>query len=237
MAILPDIPPIKLDSKLISETELMKYPQFAPNGVYILHMDGKLYLPEWWTAGSENVVGVALITDQCRFVIAPRDFGSHIVWYDKNDIHIPTVFTIRNSDADLIKTDFGGKDNTRNAMSFLYELDLSGDSDHEYAYPTNYALGYCYMYKFRNGKTGYLGAIGEMWAIYQNLAAVNDALERINGQKFEYTTSATVAHWSSTQSSSGNAWGVMMDRGQINAIKKDYSGSNVCIVRPLCPLD
>ena len=43
------------------------------NGIYILHTDGKLYTrQEWDTSNNDKAVGVALISDNCGFVIAPE---------------------------------------------------------------------------------------------------------------------------------------------------------------------
>lgn len=215
-------------SKLISEDALKMYPACAPNGVYILSTDGKLYDPNTWTSGTENAVGVALIADDCRIVISP-DEEKTLPWYNDSNVLIPNVFT--SNDMEIAKFDFGGQENTHAAVGYLSQLE---DADIGPDDLTASALGYCAQYTFKNGKHGYLGSVGEWMTIIKHEAQIDNALSKI-GSWLSHGTIDGTPYWTSTQSQAKAAYAV---KTLINDnMPKIISKNDRCLVKPLCKLD
>lgn len=84
---------------------------------------------------------------------------------------------------------------------------------------TSYAPGFCHAYSRANangkGLTAgrwWLPSLGELMMIYANMRKINYALSLINGA----TQLAETAYWSSTESSTTNAWHLHLDSGDAN---------------------
>lgn len=155
-----------------------------PFGVYIYDIDGNLTLPELWnTANNNKAVGVAIIADNCRFVVAKEDVSSSYVYWGGygTDISTLTSYTSESNAA----TDFDGVNNTAKIITAI-----GNTSD---GHRTGTAAGDCAAYTFPNGKTGYLGAAGEWQVARQNKEDLNSALTLIGG-----TTMKETAYWTST---------------------------------------
>lgn len=119
-------------------------PSSAPNGVYVQHINGRLYTEEVWDEnGSSNVNGIAVISNNSKFVI---ELGNSLRCWSKSDLSlVPGVTTASSLDMDK---DFSGLSNTAAYIDF-YGPD--GDS----------AFQACWKRIFKNGKRGYLGSGGE----------------------------------------------------------------------------
>ena len=90
------------------------------------------------------------------------------------------------------------------------------------------AAEYCAGYTFPNGKTGYLGALGEWKAVYDNKTKVNSAMSLIGGTSFN-----TSYYWTSTQYSSYYSWILYWDYSYLY----DYGSKNYpSCVRAFCSL-
>ena len=164
-------------------------PSDAPNGIYIAHTDGKLYLPDNWnTAENNNAVGVALKSSNCSFIIAPERLDK-IIW-GGHGLTIPGCVNIVGSST---ATDFEGKQNTDALVSYI------GTSK-------TYAALYCYNYTFKNGAKGYLPAKSEIYEAYLNKTAVDDCMALIGGVPMTDTESSLFRIWTSTQNGANNAW-------------------------------
>lgn len=61
---------------------------------------------------------------------------------------------------------------------------------------------------FSNGKIGYLGALGEWQAVYNNITKVNSAMSLIGGTAININY-----HWTSTQYSSFYSWSLSWNYG------------------------
>lgn len=94
--------------RLLSNNSMGISPIDAPNGIYIYSTDGYLYNPNDWTSGETNAVGVALITDKCRFVIAPDT--EHTIQWGGYGTSINGILTT--TDSAIAKTDYNGQYNT-----------------------------------------------------------------------------------------------------------------------------
>lgn len=160
------------------------YDKGMPEGVYVQHIDGKLYTTDEWTAGgfaNDKANGVAVIASECAFVIAKSDIGAS-AWSSNTSNMVDGV--MQTVDKPVAVTDYAGYSNT--------QLMLATDSS---------GAGYsCANYTFPNGKKGYLPALGE-WNIARNNRSAIDAAMGVIG-----TTIQDKYYWSSTQYSSGRAW-------------------------------
>lgn len=202
-------------------------PATAPNGVYIYSNDGKLYNPEEWnTANNDLAVGVAVVTDDCKFAISKSlPMKNAITWGGYGtDISGLTNCTSESS----AQNDFNGQSNTSTIISAL------GSS-------TSIAAGYCRSQSL-NGKTGYLPAAGELYVMWENKSDINSALQKIGASTIDsaFNNLYTDSHypWSSTEYSSSAAWYLYWERSSspLGGVSKG-SGDSGCYVFPVFPLD
>ena len=157
-------------------------------GIFILDTDGNLVKrSEWSTSNNSKAVGVAVLTNNCKFVIAPTQSNSTLVWapHGAQD-SVPGVTTITSlSDA---KKDYKGVSNSSALVS-------------KYRAGTNYAAGWCQNFSFKNGKEGYLGACGEWWEAHNNKAEIDACMSLIGG-----TAITSSYYWTSSQYNNTIAW-------------------------------
>lgn len=169
-------------------------PATAPNGVYIYSNDGLLYNPDDWnTANNDSAVGVAVVTDDCKFAIT-KDFLAERGW--SVSLYGIDVSGLTNySDSSQTITDFNGESNT----SIIIEA-----TSNEYAY--NNAAHYCYEQTVSINGRGtvhcYLPALGELQVVYNNKSLVESAMSLIGGTAIPTISSL----WSSTEADASFAW-------------------------------
>lgn len=172
------------------------------NGVYIQHIDGKLYTIDEWTAkGFANDVanGVAVVADEAKFVVA-KDSLDRTAWSSNQSQQIEGIYTT--TDSTDAASDYRGYENTQ----LMLETDTSG------------AALICANYVFPNGAKGYLPSVGEL-SIYVN-AETHNIMKQIGGKPFDSETSGGDGiYWSSTQYSDTRAW-VVMYQAQANRKNK-----------------
>lgn len=170
---------------LVADTKNVLYNVPKTQGVYIQHIDGKLYDEAGWTNGgfsNDEANGVAVITAKASFVIAKTDLGQ-MAWSSNTSILVDGILT--SSDSATALTDFAGYNNTQ----LMLATDTSG-------------AGYsCANYTFPNGNKGYLPALGELKEVYNNKSKISSLMTKIGGTAFP-----TKYHWSSTQRSSSESW-------------------------------
>ena len=174
-------------------------------GVFILDIDGSLYSKsEWSTSNNINAVGVAVLTNNCKFVIAPTQSGSSLVWapHGAKD-SVPGVTTTTSSSN--VRKDYKGVSNSSAIVS-------------KYRTGTNYAAGWCQNYLFKNGKKGYLGACGEWQEAYNNKNEINACMSLIGG-----TNIANSYYWTSSQYSADGAWILYWPDNQVSGGLKNYT--------------
>lgn len=190
------------------------------NGVYIYTNTGQLVKPEAWdTANNDNAVGVAVIDDNCRFVIGKTGRNSGIAWSGAlRGTDVNGVMTA----PDDARTDYAGENNTA-----LIRAAASGEDS------SNNASHWCYAQTITVNsatKHGYLAAAGEWQAAYDNKAAVNSALSLIGGSAM-----LNGFHWASTENSSNHAWGLFWNDGYLYVYAKDYATRRYAV--PFFPLN
>lgn len=169
-------------------------------GVFIEDVDGYLYTVDGWD-GSKTPNGIAVLTDNCRFVMALRDaHTSSCKWSEYDGIASSTTTTTYESEA---QEDYNGK---RQTLTILYYFEsFSSAKSAQAAY-------YCNAFTFPNGKKGYLGAAGEWQAAVDNKAAIESALNNCGG------SSMGGLYWTSTQYDYDNSWVMDLGYGRL-----DYS--------------
>ena len=184
------------------------------NGLYIYDIDGKFTLPENWnTANNSKAVGVAILGDDCRFVVAKEDIGQKSWGGYGTDIASLTNYSSQTEAA----KDFAGVTNTR----LIIEALGVGNAP---------AAEACASYTFSNGQTGYLGAAGE-WKLARSYKdELNSALELIGGTKM-----AESYYWTSTEYSSIIAWYQCFDSN--SRLNGDYKDRNLGYVRAFLAIE
>lgn len=176
-------------------------------GVYIEDVEGYLYTEAEWD-GSKTANGIAVLTDNCRFVMALKDaYTSSCRWggYGKTVSGIVTT-----NDLSTAKADYAGTSNTDTIIS-----ELSGYDD---PYSTGApAAEYCKAFTFPNGKKGYLGAAGEWQAALDNKDSILSALSKCGGSALKSY------YWTSTQSSSTKSWCMIWGGEYLYSNSRDYN--------------
>lgn len=181
----------------VSRTVAMTYTKIA-NGVYIYDNEGKLTATSSWnTSNNSKAVGVAVVSDNCSFVIDKTNSNSGIAWggYGKD---IPNLDNI--TDSSQAKLDYDGKSNTDKIIA---SLGSSTSNTAEWCRSKSITVNGSVRY-------GYLPSLGEWQTAYNNKSMIDSALSTIGG-----TAMLTGYHWSSTEYSSYNAWLLGWDSGSI----------------------
>lgn len=216
-----DISRVMYNSKQIYPSNKGIDPVTAPNGVYIYANDGLLYnLDDWNTANNDLAIGVAVVTDDCRFAITkgekPRRAWS-IALYGTDVSGLTNYPSV-----DGASSDFNGESNT----SIIREAAPSEDA-------SNNAAHYCYSQTVSiNGRGtihGYLPALGELKAAYNNKFVIITAMSLIGG-------TAIISnnwYWSSSEINANYARRLNWGNGVIGSLTKDTATDYVIPFFPL----
>ena len=156
------------------------------NGIYVFDLKGDFYTSESWNVENNNtVVGIALITDNTKALIALRNANTdgYVVWGPDGlvDGVVTTASNYSNCVPGVAQSDYNGISNTQKEVQ-----QLSPQS--------NTALYLANAYIFPDNHNGYLPALGELIDMFDRIEAVNDLLEKVDGEKIE-----DFWYWSSTQ--------------------------------------
>ena len=196
------------------------------NGVFIYDNQGNLTPVSSWNAGNNSkALGVAVITEDCEFVISKSlPMKNAIEWGGYGtDISELTNYSSSSS----ARNDFNGQSNT---STILLNLGTS----------TDIAAGYCRSQSL-NGKTGYLPAAGELYVMWENKSDINSALQKIGASTIDsaFNNLYTGSHypWSSTEYSSYNAWYLIWENSS-SPLSHDYKsgGHSYSYAFPVFPL-
>ena len=163
-----------------------------PNGVYVQHIDGRLFKAEEWTAigyNYDDANGVAVVTDNASFVMAKQCFSQFVDSWSPYTTEVEGA-TLTSSQDDAI-LDYAGKKNTEAIVQTV--------GNDKYNAPIM-----CRSYSFPNGQKGYLPAAGEIYIMSLNTEAITSALLSIGGNSSSFPPGQYM--WASTQYSAANAW-------------------------------
>lgn len=182
-------------------------------GVYIQHVDGGFYTKDEWSSGNyENTKanGIALLSDS---------FSSFVISLNR----LPGMMWSRG--------------NVWSNVSFKYSsdliLDFSGESQTNKIvkdYPTQQsAAKSCTEYTFPNGKSGYLPAGGELYALYNNKESIQELMTAVGGADI---SSGDI--WTTAQSeyNSSNVWYINLATGSFSIKSKN----SYCSVIPFAKI-
>ena len=174
-------------------------------GIFILDTDGNLVKrTEWNTGNNSKAVGVAVLSDNCKFVISKTQGGT-MTWGGYGTTISGIVTT---TDANTAKKDYAGKDNTEKIVT-----QLGGSNAAAASYWRNTSK------LFPDGRKGYLGSLGEWQEAYNNKSEIDACMSLIGG-----TAIATnYYHWTSTQYSSDGAWVLNWSDGTVSSYGKSSS--------------
>ena len=200
----------KIRSKKNDELTTKADTAFVPDGVYILHETlGVRTVDGWNPKNNDGVVGVLLIEDDHKIVVALEDSPEDLPWSKKRGLINQPVKELEDAESD-----FNGEEYCNNLNSRKF--------------PAAY---YCLNYK-KGGRNWYLPSSGELWMIYNHLDEIQNALSIVGGQKFITTWDEDVpVYWSSSEHSATGAWYLDLHNGYLNY----WSGkvSNIGKVHPV----
>lgn len=183
-----------------SRSVTMTYPEIK-RGIFILDTDGNLVKrADWNTGNNSKAVGVAVLSDNCKFVISTTENSSNIQWggYGTTISNIVTT-----TDTATAKKDYLGSGNTDKIITQLG----SGNAP---------AADYCRGVTFKHGKKGYLGSLGEWQEAYNNKAEIDACMSLIGGTAIN----TSYYHWTSTQYSSDDSWMLGWSDGSVSINRK-----------------
>lgn len=186
----------------------MKYKELKL-GIFILETDGTMTDPTNWTkSDNSTVLGVYVGGENCAFVMAPE--GEQRSWSSVSD-SIPGV---RNEVSGGAPTDdFDGIGNTEKIIKTLKDETLN-------------AANYCNQYEFKNGKKGYLLALGEALVVYNNIEKVEQAYRALGNITVDDALSSGIL---TSNQQGAKAWAVIIYTNQ-SLVKKNES----LLVIPVC---
>ena len=163
---------------------------FVPDGVYILHDTLGLKGVEGWNPKNNNgVVGVLVVEDDHKIVVATEDAPEDLPWSNEYGLIDRPVENIEDAESDF------------NGEYYCQKLNSPN-------YPAAY---YCKTYN-KGGRSWYLPSSGELWLICRHLEEIQNALETVGGKKFatEWDNGIPV-YWSSTEYNYTRAWHLFLD--------------------------
>ena len=181
-------------------------------GVFIYDTNGNLTKPEEWdTANNDLAVGVAVIDENCSFVIEKTQSNSGIHWSDK--LYETTVSGILNTmDSSIALLDYAGESNS----SIVRGLTSGETNAFNWAYSNTITVNGITLY-------GYIGAVGEWQTAYNNKSAIDSALSTIGGTAMNTRN----YHLTSTQSLSNACWEFKWSNGGVSRYNKNGSSTYV----------
>lgn len=185
---LSEVDKIYLGAELVWQNTERTTVEDAPNGTYILHRNGYLYYRKMWDkSNNQDAIGVAVVSDECKFVIYPTDSSIKLEFGGYGTL-INGIKTTNSQDEAC--TDYEGKSNTNLIISQLGEAAK--------------AANYCNGSTFKDNRKGYLGSLGEWKAVYDNIEEVDLCLSLIGGSELLKDES----YWTSTQYNGTNMWAI-----------------------------
>lgn len=166
-------------------------------GIFILETDGTMTDPTNWTkSDNSTILGIYVGGENCAFIMALE--GKLLPWSARlNNTVVPGVKSEDGSEVPT--TDYDGIGNTKKFIA-------ASPNDTE----RSSAAYYCNNYQFKNGKNGYLFALGEALVVHKNFPKITQAYNAIRCS--DTAVSLQNGYWTSNQSARSSAW--YCDAGQ-----------------------
>lgn len=184
---------------------------YDPYGVFIQATDGSLISEDDWD-GSKTPNGIAVITDNCSFVIALQNACQTGCRWSTYATEVSGISTT--TDRTVAITYYDGESQTTTLINQLGSEAV--------------AANYCRNFTFPNGMQGYLGAAGEWQAALDNKDIIVSALNKCGGNAIPSTC------WTSTQNGVNRSWSAMWS---LNTIGTSGKTSNTgAYVRAFAPI-
>ena len=204
----------KISRKKNNELTTKSDTAFVPDGVYILHETlGVKGVEGWNPKNNDDVIGILLIEDGHKIVIATEDSPENLTWSEKLELINQPIEELEEAESD-----FNGE---------MYCQKLNSPD-----FPAAY---YCKTYN-KGNRSWYLPSSGELWMIYNHLEEVQNALSIVGGQKLITTWDEGIpVYWSSTESSATCAWHLYLSNGYLCHWNGKVGDS--CKVRPVSKFD
>ena len=204
----------KISRKKNNELTTKSDTAFVPDGVYILHDTLGVKGVEGWNPNdNEGVVGILLVEDDHKIVVALEDAPEYLPWSNEYGlINQPIEINQPFEELEDVESDFNGE-------YYCQKLD-SPD------FPAAY---YCKTYN-KGNRDWYLPSTGELWLIYNHLEEIQNALETVGGQKFVTTwddENDVPEYWSSTEDTATLAWYLTLSVGDLSSGIKVESDTKV----------
>lgn len=159
-------------------------------GVYILETDGTMTDPTNWTkSDNSTILGIYVGGENCAFVMALE--GESLPWSEQLATVVPGVKSEDGSESPT--TDYDGIGNTKKFIA-------ASPNDTE----RSSAAYYCNNYQFKNGKKGYLFALGEALVVHKNFTKITQAYNAIGCSGT--AVSLQEGYWTSNQDTRYRAW-------------------------------
>lgn len=183
-------------------------------GIFILETDGTMTDPTNWTkSDNSTVLGIYVGGENCVFVMALE--GKSLPWSTLLNTVVPGVKSEDGSESPT--TDYDGIGNTKKFIA-------ASPNDTE----RTSAAYYCNNYKFKNGKNGYLFALGEALVVQKNFTKITQAYNAIGCS--DTAVSLQEGYWTSNQDTRYRAW-----YGRTTGLDAGTSGrSDPYFVIPVC---
>ena len=173
-------------------------------------------LEGWNPKNNNGVVGILLIEDDHKIVVATEDAPENLTWSNGYGLINQPIEKLEDA-----QNDFNGE---------IYCRKLDSPE-----FPAAY---YCKTYN-KGGRSWYLPSTGELWLIYRHLEEIQNALETVGGHKLVTTWDDGVpVYWSSTEYSATlanatYAWNLNLEDGLVYLIAWANKVSNSGKVRPV----
>ena len=185
-------------------------------GVFIYDTNGNLTKPEEWdTANNDLAVGIAVIDENCSFIIGKEALGSKVWSSQLAGTTVSGIVTTTNIDVAL--TDYAGEYNS----AIVRGLTSGEDNAFNLADVDTITVNGTTLY-------GYIGALGEWVTALNNKSSIESALSTIGGTAIDDNT-----HFSSTQCDKYEAWAIHWGQG---VIWNGYPKNKGIYVRAFYPL-